>query len=184
MTTHADLVEVFGEHRVFRVPLSRLENTPLPETARSDLSETGLPEVLRDAVYISDAIAEEFPLYAEWCEKYNLRHSAEAGGFFRLGHWRGGSICMDPETGKISYVSPYEETEIHPMNSSPGQLGTCMMIAQRDSEPCDFMPLRLVLAERERIIQRLIEVDEQAVRPDNSVWRVLAEEVTGAQYRP
>lgn len=184
MTTYADLVEVFEERGVIRIPVSHLDDTLLSEGVRRDLTDIGLPLDLRSAMRLNRGLTEGMTLYSDWCRAHELEYSDRSRSFFRLGRWRAGSVCMAPETGKIYYVSPYEETEIHLMNSSPGQLSTCMMITERDSEDNNLMSSDLAIEDRTRIIQLLIEVDPQAVLPEESVWRVIVEEVTGPEYRP
>ncbi|MER6101197.1 SUKH-4 family immunity protein [Streptomyces sp. NPDC001832] len=183
MVTRADLVSVFGVKYTFLVPAATLAEIPLPDAPRAELISIGIPSVVRSAVYIDRDIVSGIPTYGDWCESGNLSFSPEAGQLLRIGYWHAGSICLSPSSGAVYYVSPYEATEVELMSSSPAQLSECMMIAHKDGQASDFLPSHEVMAEREAIVEKLLAVDEPAVSPVDSPWRVLAKEVTGPEYR-
>ncbi|WTW99809.1 SUKH-4 family immunity protein [Streptomycetaceae bacterium NBC_01309] len=183
MLRHADLVEVFGERGITLADEDQVAPHPFPEAVRRTLTEVGVPKYCRSAVY-AGLIQGGFTTYAAWCDDYGIPFSAAAGRTLRIGCWRGGSVCVVPDDGRVLYVSHHESDEIAPMNSSVEQFGACMLIAHRDGELTDLLGSRAALAERGRIVRRLLAVDPDAVDPPGSVWREIVDEVTGNEYRP
>ncbi|MEU8138207.1 SUKH-4 family immunity protein [Streptodolium elevatio] len=183
MLQRADLVEVFGEHGITLADENQVAQYPFPDAVRRALTEVGVPMYCRSAVY-AGLVQDGFTTYAAWCADYGIPCSNVAGATLRIGYWRAGSVCVVPDDGRVLYISHHEADEIMPMNSSFEQFTACMLIAHRDAEKCDFLPKRAALAERERIVQRLLAIDSAAVGPPHSVWRVIVDEVTGDEYRP
>ncbi|MCF2527147.1 SUKH-4 family immunity protein [Yinghuangia soli] len=183
MLRRADLVEVFGKHGIALASRDQVAPHRFPDAVRRTLTEVGVPMYCRSAVY-AGLVEDPFATYAAWCADHGAPCSAAAGRTLRIGYWRAGSVCLVPDDGRVLYISPYETDEITPMNSSVEQFGACMLIAHRDAQKCDFLPTRAALAERERIVQRLLAVDPDAVGPPHSVWRIIVDEVTGEEYRP
>jgi hypothetical protein len=92
---HADLVELWGSHRVVRFDDQELRGVPIPEAARRFLSEVGLPWRIAHAFTVEVGVDLED---ANDAPRDRLRaftvHPSERGEALRIGWDYGGELCV------------------------------------------------------------------------------------------
>lgn len=142
LVDRAMMESVFPPGKVVRVPEDRLP-VGLHESARSFLTEVGLPD-LRNSWYLADAalVEDEAPDGLRLCGKLRYFSQFEslpdgAENWIVLGSVPYDGLALDPVTGNI-YSLPDGESKIYMLNQSLDSFGYFLYLLETERPNYDF----------------------------------------------
>ncbi|MDC2958781.1 SUKH-4 family immunity protein [Streptomyces gilvifuscus] len=97
-TTASDLAALFPDSPAVHIPADRIPAGLTDETARRVLMDAGLPTADGSGIAFRPSEAD---LLKELAWPAGVEQAEEAGPFFRLGDWMGGTIVVDGASGHV-----------------------------------------------------------------------------------
>ncbi|MCL6672708.1 SUKH-4 family immunity protein [Streptomyces panaciradicis] len=158
-TTASDLAALFPDAPSVRIPVDRIPLGLTDATARRVLTDVGLPAADGSGIAFRPSEAD---FLEELAWPAGVEQAEEAGPFFRLGDWTGGTIVVDGGSGHVLR-----------MPRDPDEDGLEGVLLAQNLERCLTMLTHWVTGLR--ILERLENSDEKHLlrqHIDDAVWEI------------